>query len=94
MKGMDSELTLENTVAGVPAAEGMARAPRVHRTRRITAWFLVVLASLLLVFGRNLTGLNLAPRVIVLAVCLEDPPTGRVLSARKAAGSVVGPSAA
>jgi len=93
MKGMDSELTLENTVAGVPAAEGMARAPRVHRTRRITAWFLVVIASLLLVFGRNLTGLNLAPRVIVLAVCLGIlQPVA--LSARKAAGSVVGPSAA
>jgi hypothetical protein len=53
MNGMDSELSPESTVAGVPVAEGTAqehpkKAPRARHTRRITAWVLVVLASLLI----------------------------------------------
>ena len=45
---MDSELTPESAVTGAPVADGMAPAPRARRTRRITAWVLVVLASLLI----------------------------------------------
>jgi hypothetical protein len=48
MNGMDSELTPESTVAGAPVAEGMVPVPRARRTRRTTAWVLVVLASLLI----------------------------------------------
>jgi hypothetical protein len=48
MNSMDSELTPESAVTGAPVADGMAPAPRARRTRRITAWVLVVLASLLI----------------------------------------------
>jgi hypothetical protein len=50
---MDSEEMPEGTVAGTPVTEGTAqgnlkKAPRARRTRGITAWVLVVLASLLI----------------------------------------------
>jgi hypothetical protein len=48
MNSMDSELTPESAVTGAPVADVMAPAPRARRTRRITAWVLVVLASLLI----------------------------------------------
>ncbi len=53
MSDMDSEEMPEGTVAGAPVTEGTAqgnlkKAPRARRTRGITAWVLVVLASLLI----------------------------------------------
>lgn len=52
---MDSEEMPEGTVAGTPVTEGegtkqgnLKKAPRARRTRGITAWVLVVLASLLI----------------------------------------------
>jgi hypothetical protein len=50
---MDSEEMPEGAVAGTPVTEGTAqgsikKAPRARRTRGITAWVLVVLASLLI----------------------------------------------
>src|SRR5208283_4198428 len=53
MSDMDSEEMPEGTVAGAPETEGTAqgklkKAPRARRTRGITAWVLVVLASLLI----------------------------------------------
>jgi hypothetical protein len=53
MSDMDSEEMPEGTVAGAPVIEGTAqrnlkKVPRARRTRGITAWVLVVLASLLI----------------------------------------------
>ena len=53
MSDMDSEAMPEGTVGGAPVTEGTAqgnlkKAPRARRTRGITAWVLVVLASLLI----------------------------------------------
>jgi len=53
MSDMDSEEMPEGTVGGAPVTEGSAqgnlkKAPRARRTRGITAWVLVVLASLLI----------------------------------------------
>src|ERR1039458_571320 len=53
MSDMDSEEMPEGTVAGAPVIEGTAqgnlkKSPRARRTRGITAWVLVVLASLLI----------------------------------------------
>ncbi|HLM96034.1 MAG TPA: hypothetical protein VK283_06940 [Acidimicrobiales bacterium] len=49
MNDMEPEETTEGSVAGVAASPDTAKkAPRARRTRRITAWVLVVLASLLI----------------------------------------------
>jgi hypothetical protein len=49
MNAMDSEETPEGPVAGTPGAAKVPKpGPRAPRTRRITSWVLVVLASLLI----------------------------------------------
>ena len=49
MNDMDPEETPDGAVASTPGAPDTAKArPRAHRPRRITAWVLVVLASLLI----------------------------------------------
>ncbi len=49
MNDMDPKETSDSAVASTPGAPDTATAgPRAHRTRRITAWVLVVLASLLI----------------------------------------------
>src|ERR1700721_2323059 len=49
MNAMDSEETPEGSVAATPGAARVPKqGPRAPRTRRITSWVLVVLASLLI----------------------------------------------